>query len=201
MAPRKVPYADLPVFMAKLAETPGVAAKALAFTILTCARTSEVLHATWDEISFGDAVWRVPGERMKMQKEHYVPLSEAALRILGDQMGGQTKNPYVFPGRPRQPLSTMAMAMLIRRMGIDATVHGFRSSARSWMADTGVPFELAESALAHTVGNAVVQAYQRSSMFDRRRPLMEDWAKFLSGETGDNVVRLKPRVRAPYRRA
>lgn len=117
-------------------------------------------------------------------------------------MGGRGKNPYVFPGgRPCQSLSTMAMAMLMRRMGAGAfTVHGFRSAARSWMADTGVAFELAEASLAHTVGNSVVQAYQRSSMLERRRPLMNDWAKFVTRDS-NKVVALKRRVRAPLRRA
>jgi integrase len=115
-------------------------------------------------------------------------------------MAGRGKNVYVFPGRPRQPLSGMAMAM--RRMGAgEFTVHGMRSAARSWMADNGVEFELAEACLAHTVGNAVVQAYQRSSMLERRRPLMQAWADFVTGATGDNDVRTKRRVRAPLRRA
>jgi integrase len=194
-----MPYADLPAFMAKLSETPGVASKALMFTILCCARTSEVLHATWDEISFADAIWRVPASRMKMQKPHDVPLSEQALRLLGDQMGGRGKNVYIFPGRPRQPLSTMAMAMLLRRMGVDATVHGFRSAARSWMADQGVAFELAEACLAHTT-SGLVAAYQRSPMVERRRPLMQSWSDFVTG-ANDNVIALKHRVRAPHRRA
>jgi integrase len=195
-----MPYTDLPAFWTKLSETPGVAAKALMFTILTCARTSETLGMTWDEVSFASAVWRVPGERMKMDKPHDVPLSEQALRLLGDQMAGRGKNPFVFPSRPRQPLSGMAMAMAMRRMGAgEFTVHGMRSAARSWMADNGVEFELAEACLAHVVGNSVVQAYQRSSMLERRRPLMEDWAKFLSGETGDKVVHLKGRIRRPLR--
>jgi integrase len=193
-------YADLPAFMARLKETPGTASRALAFTILTCARTSEVLHAQWDEISFPESVWRVPASRMKMSVAHDVPLSEQALRLLGDQMAGRGKSTFVFcGGRPRQPLSSMAMSMLLRRLGVDATVHGFRSSARSWMADVGTPFELAESALAHTVGNSVVQAYQRSSMLERRRPLMQSWSDFVTGETGDNVVPIKRRIRPPLR--
>jgi integrase len=186
--------------MARLKETPGTASRALAFTILTCARTSEVLHAQWDEISFPERVWRVPASRMKMSVAHDVPLSEQALRLLGDQMAGRGKSTFVFPdGRPRQPLSSMAMSMLLRRLCVDATVHGFRSSARSWMADVGTPFELAESALAHTVGNSVVQAYQRSSMLERRRPLMQSWSDFMTGETGDNVVPIKRRIRPPLR--
>jgi integrase len=193
-----LPYDQLPEFMARLAEINTVASRALTFTILTCARTSEVLHATWDEISFADAIWRVPASRMKMGKPHDVPLTEEALAILSVQMGG--KSPYVFPGgRPRAPLSTMAMSMLLRRMGVDATVHGFRSSARSWMADQGVAFELAEACLAHTTSGNVA-AYQRSSMLERRRPLMSDWARYVCGEADTKVVSIR-RVRAPHRRA
>jgi integrase len=195
-------YSDLPAFMAKLAETPGVAAKALAFTILTCARTNETLGMTWDEVSFSSSTWVVPPSRMKMQKPHDVPLSEQVLRLLGDQMAGRGKNPFVFSGRPRQPLSAMAMAMLLRRMGAgEFTVHGFRSAARSWMADQGIEFQLAEACLAHTVGNAVVQAYQRSSMLERRRPTMQAWSDFVCRKNDANVVALKGRVRAPHRRA
>jgi integrase len=134
---------------------------------------------------------------MKMQKPHDVPLSEQALRLLGDQT---TKNLYVFPGRPRAPLSTMAMSMLLRRMGLDATVHGFRSSARSWMADQGVAFEVAEACLAHTTSGNVA-AYQRSSLLAPRRPLMQSWADFVCGKDNAKVVPLKGRVRAPHRRA
>jgi integrase len=196
-----MPYADLPAFMVRLAEIDTTASRALQFLILTCARTSEVLHMTWDEVSFGDAIWRVPSARMKMQEPHDVPLSEDALRLLGDQMGERGKNPFVFPGKPRQSLSSMAMAMLMRRMGADEfTVHGFRSAARSWMADQGIAFELAESALAHTVGNSIVQAYQRPSMLERRRPLMQSWSDFVTG-ADTKVIALQGRVRAPHRRA
>jgi integrase len=196
-----MPYADLPAFWTRLVEIDTTASRALMFTILTCARTSEVLLATWDdEISFADAVWRVPASRMKMGKPHDVPLTEEALAILSVQMGG--KSPYVFPGgRPRQPLSTMAMSMLLRRLGVDATVHGFRSSARSWMADQGVAFELAEACLAHTTSGDVA-AYQRSSLLEPRRPLMQSWSDFVTGKADANVVSIsKPRIRAPYRRA
>jgi integrase len=196
---KAMPYADLPAFWAKLAEIDTVASRALQFTILTFARTSEVLLMPWDEVSFADAVCRFPGSRMKMGKPHDVPLSEATLRILGDQAAGMGKNPFVFPGRQRRPLSSMTMAILLRRMGIDATVHGFRSAARSWMADQGVAFELAEACLAHQVGNAVVQAYQRSSMLERRRPVMDAWAQFLAGEADAEVIPI--RVRAPMRRS
>jgi integrase len=127
---------------------------------------------------------------MKMGKPHSVPLSDAALSILRDQEAKRGKNPYVFPGgRPRQPLSVMAMT---RRLAAgDFTVHGMRSAARSRMADNGVEFELAEACLAHAVGNAVVQAYQRSSMLERRRPLMTAWANFVCGADASNVVPLR----------
>src|SRR5208282_2091225 len=180
-----LPYVDVPAFMARLAETPGVASRALQFTILTAARSGETLGMTWDEVDFDTATWVVPASRMKMRKEHAVPLSEQAAAILRAQEAERGKNPHIFAGRPQRPLSGMAMSVLLRRMNVDATVHGMRSSARSWMADNGVEFELAEACLAHAVGNAVVQAYQRSSMLERRRPIMSAWANFLSGEADD----------------
>ena len=184
-----MPYADLPAFMAKLAGTPGVASQALQFTILTICRTSEVLDMTFEEIDLKAATWSIPKERMKMGKAHDVPLSSAAIDILHAQHATRSDNPHVFPGRPMRGLSNMSMAMTMRRLGAgDYTVHGFRSAARSWMADQGVAFELAEACLAHQVGNAVVQAYQRSSMLERRRPIMSAWANFVTGSTSDSVV-------------
>jgi integrase len=113
----------------KLSATPGVAARALQFVILTATRTTETLGAQWDdEISFQTETWVIPKERIKMGEAFSVPLSEAALRVLGDQMGERGKSPYVFPGRPRAPLSGMAMSMLLRRMGESVTVHGFGTS-------------------------------------------------------------------------
>jgi integrase len=96
----------------------------------------------------------------------------------------------------------MAMAMLMRRMGVEATPHGFRTSFRTWASDVAhTPFEVAEAALSHRVGSAVSRAYARSDMLDRRRPLMESWSRYVAGEIGDNVAALKRRVRAPYKRA
>jgi len=185
-----MPYADVPEFMAKLALLDTVASRALAFTILTCARTGEALGARWDEVPFETATWTIPASRMKMGREHQIPLSDAAVAILRAQEAERGSNPHVFPGRPMRPLSGMALAMLLRRMKIDATVHGMRSAARSWMADQGVAFELAEAALAHTVGNAVVQAYQRSSMLERRRPVLASWASYVTA-AASNVVQLR----------
>ena len=126
-----------------------------------------------------------------MGREHQVPLSDAAVAILRRQYDERGANPHVFPGRPMRGLSNMALAMLMRRLKIDATVHGFRASARSWMADQGVQFELAEACLAHTVGSAAVQAYQRSSMLELRRPVLQKWADFICG---DNVIDIKREV-------
>jgi integrase len=197
-----MPYADVPAFMARLAETPGVAAKALQFLILTATRTTETLGAQWDEISFADALWVIPSSRMKMGEPHRVPLSEAALRLLGNQMGQGGKSPFVFPGRPRAPLSNMSMSMLLRRLGESVTVHGFRTSFRTWCSDVAhVEFEVAESALSHLVGNAVSRTYNRTDLLERRRPVMARWADYVEGKDDTKVVPLKGRIRAPYRRA
>jgi integrase len=161
------------------------------FTVLTCARSGETFGMTWDEIDFERAVWSIDAKRMKMQRLHEVPLSDPALAILRAQEAERGSNPHVFPGRPMRPLSNMSFLMLLRRMKIDATAHGFRAAARSWMADQGIAFELAEACLAHQVGNAVVQAYQRSSMLERRRPIMAAWASFVCGADADNVVPLR----------
>jgi integrase len=179
----------------RLAEQRSTAAKALAFTILTASRTSEVLHMTWDEIDFDRAVWSVAAQRMKMNRPHAVPLSHAALDILRSQEAAKGKNPFVFPGgRPRQPLSTMSMAMLLRRLGVDATVHGFRSSFRMWAGDVAhVPFEVAEQCLAHVVGDSASQAYNRSDMLERRRPVMTAWANYLEGKSAAKVVPISGR--------
>jgi integrase len=183
-----MPYRDIPAFAAKLRQAPGVAPLALMLAILTAARTNEALGAIWGEIDFDAKVWTVPAERMKAGVEHRVPLSDAVVEILRDQMKAQRR--YVFPGKgTKAPLSNMALAMLMRRLGAgEYTVHGFRSAFRSWCADTGVVREVAEAALAHVVGG-VEGAYQRSTMVERRRKVMADWAAFLAGEgEGAKVV-------------
>jgi integrase len=164
----------------------------LAFAILTAARSGEVMGATWDEIDLDQATWTVPASRMKMGKEHAVPLSDAAVEILREQLTARGRNPQVFPSRlPLKRLSINALSMAMERLGGGMwTVHGFRAAFRSWCADQGVPFELAEAALAHAPGSSVVQAYQRSSMLERRRPVMQSWARHLTGESA-NVVPIR----------
>lgn len=118
-------------------------------------------------------------------------LSDQAILILRAQEALRSENPYVFPGeRPMRPLSPPSMAVLMRRLKVDGTVHGMRSAARSWMADTAVAFEVAESCLAHIAGNNVVQAYQRSDMLARRRPVMNAWANYVCPDK-TNVVSLR----------
>jgi integrase len=174
---RALPYADLPTFMDRLHAREAVAALALEFTILTAARSGEVLGATWPEVDLEAAVWTVPAARMKAGKEHRVPLSARAVEIL--TAIGKAKGKYLFPGNSNDTLSVMAMTMLLRRMKVDATPHGFRSSFRDWAAEsTGYAHEVCEMALAHTIGNKAEAAYRRGDLFEKRRRLMADWATY-----------------------
>jgi integrase len=197
-----LPYADLPKFMARLGREPGTVAKALAFIILTAARSGEALGMTWDEVDLATATWTVPKERMKAGKAHVVPLSDQALAILRGQYQTRGKNPHVFPSHlPRQALWSASLALVMRRLGANATTHGMRASFRMWAADQGIAFEVAEQCLAHTVGSAVVQAYQRSSMLERRRPVMDAWASFVMPKPDAKVVPIKMRASLKRTRA
>jgi integrase len=182
--------------MVDLRKREGVAARALEFTILTAARTGEVLGATWDEIDLDAKVWTVPAERMKGKQAHRVPLSDRAVELLNG-MPRAEGNPYVFPGsREGMPLSNMALLMMLRRMDRDdLTAHGFRSTFRDWAADTtGYANEVVEKALAHVVPNATEAAYRRGDMIERRRPLMVDWAAYCASEPRQgNVVPMHQR--------
>ena len=192
---KAMPYDAIPAFMEQLQKREAVAALALEFVILTAARTGEVIAAEWSEVDLAKAVWTVPAERMKAGKEHRVPLSPRAVEILEEtkQLGGK----YLFPGAQRSKLSGMAMAMLLRRMKQDVTVHGFRSAFRDWAAEcTGYSHEVAEMALAHTIGNAVERAYRRGDLFDKRRRLMADWAKFCNCAGGGFTNATPIRTRA-----
>ena len=174
-----LPYAEVASFMMKLPSQPSVAALALQLAILTATRTSEVLNATWSEFDLKKCVWTIPAKRMKMKREHRVPLSDAAIKLL-QQLAGIKKGEIVFSGNKDKPLSNMAMLMLLRRMGhSDITVHGFRSSLRDWCAEqTNYAREVAEAALAHSLEDKVEAAYRRSDLFDKRRLLMNEWARY-----------------------
>lgn len=149
------------------------------------------MGATFDEINFETKVWSIPKERMKMGKAFDIPLSDHALDILKTQFEARGSNPHVFGGRPMRPLSAMGMAALLKRLGVPATVHGFRSSFRNWAADTGFVFEVAEACLAHSVGSAVTAAYLRTSMLERRRPVLASWAEYVSGTDRSNVIQMR----------
>jgi integrase len=174
-----LPYAELPPFMTALRTHPGTAARAFEFAILTAARTSEVIGARWSEIDLSGKVWTVPADRMKAGREHRVPLSARALEIL-KRMAEVRENDHVFAGDRRAALSNMAFLMLLRRMDRDdLTGHGFRSTFRTWAAEcSNFPREVVEAALAHVVGDATEQAYQRGDLFEKRRRLMAAWAEF-----------------------
>jgi len=181
-----LPWAEIGAFMLELDKQDGVAALALRFVILTAARTGEVIGARWSEIDLQAAVWTVPAERMKAEKEHRVPLSDAALAVLREvaKLRRGDSDAPVFPGgkggKGGGALSNMAMLALLRRMGRDdLTVHGFRSSFRDWCAEsTSYPRELAEAALAHTLDDKTEAAYQRGDMLAKRARLMGEWAAF-----------------------
>jgi integrase len=175
-----MPFAELPAFMAELSKNGGVTAGALEFTILTAARTSETIGAKWSEIDLDAAVWTVPAERIKGEKEHDVPLSKRAMAILE---GLPREGSYLFPGaRGHRPLSKTAMLELLRGMnGKSFTVHGFRSSFRDWAGDhTGFAREVIEHALAHQIKDKAEAAYRRSAALEKRRRLMEAWASYCS---------------------
>lgn len=177
-----LPWADAPAFMQALRQRPALSARCLEFTILTAARSGEALGATWGEIDLERGQWTVPANRMKAGVEHVVPLSNAAVQLLSRLKFGAAppadQPVFAIAGAHR---SNMAMAMLLRRMGHgDVTVHGFRSTFRDWAGDaTEFPRELVEQALAHTIVSKVERAYRRGIAVDRRRQLMEAWAKYI----------------------
>jgi integrase len=179
-----LPYAEIGAFMAALRGQDGTAASALEFLILTATRTGEVIGATWDEIDPGAAVWTIPPDRMKAGKEHRVPLSKPALAVLTRLRDGApdaAPGTFVFPGlKAGKPLSNMAMLKLLERMDrSDLTVHGFRSTFRDWAAErTNFPREVAEHALAHSLPDKVEAAYRRGDLFEKRRQIMDAWARF-----------------------
>ncbi|HEV2187519.1 MAG TPA: site-specific integrase, partial [Stellaceae bacterium] len=188
-----LPYAELSDFMAALRSRGGVASAALEFAILTCARTGEVLGAKWSEIDVERRLWVVPAERMKMRREHRVPLSAAVLAIL-ERMALLRTSDFVFPGqRAKAPLSNMSLLMLLRKMGRgDLTAHGFRSTFRDWCAEqTAFPSEVAEMALAHAVGDKVEAAYRRGDLLQKRQQVADAWANFCSSTGAGEVVPLR----------
>jgi integrase len=189
-----LPYAEIGAFMGDLRQQEGVAALGLEFAILTAARTGEVIGAKWDEINQTERVWTVPADRMKGNREHRVPLSDAAMAIV-EKTAATRSSDYVFPGHRRgKPISSTAFFMLLREMGRgDLTAHGFRSTFRDWCAEqTNFAREVAEAALAHKIPNAVEAAYRRGDLFQKRRQLAEAWARYCdSAPAAGKVVSIR----------
>lgn len=178
-----MPFAEVPAFVAALREREGISALALEFTILTASRIGPVLSCPWSEIDRKAKVWTVPASRMKAEREHRVPLSPRALEIL-DELEPLRRGNLVFPSfRADKPMSDMALSALLKRMGVKATTHGFRSSFRDWAGEmTDFPREVAEVALAHVVGDDTERAYRRGDALDKRRKLMDAWDAFVTSE-------------------
>jgi integrase len=180
---KALPYADLPRFMADLRRRNSLSARALEYTILTAARTSDTIGAVCTELDRREGLWIVPAARLKgrrgrRKRDHVVPLSDRALAILDDLPQGSE---YLFARDDGEPLSNMAMLELLQGMGFgeDLTVHGFRSTFKDWCSEqTGYPNEMSEMALAHTVSDKVEAAYRRGDMREKRRRLMADWAAY-----------------------
>ena len=176
-----MPYAQLPDFMKALRTSPteAVTRLALRFLILTAARSGEVRFMEWAEVDVAAATWTVPAARMKARREHRVPLSRRALEVLEEVRSLGQDGSLVFPSRKGEPLSNMAFTMLLRRhAAVDAVPHGFRSTFKDWtLEQTSFPWAVVETALAHTLGSATEAAYARSDLFERRRELMEAWAR------------------------
>ena len=172
-----LPWQEMPAFMAELRQRDGISARALEFTILTASRTGEVIGATWDEI---DAkVWAIPAERMKAHKAHKVPLPDRALEIL-HALPREKGSPYVFPGgKAGSGLSNMAMLELLRGLRPGLTVHGFRSTFKTWASEATAHANIvSEAALAHTIPDKVEAAYRRGELLTKRAKLMRDWAAY-----------------------
>ncbi len=179
-----LPYDQISAFMGELRQRTGTSALALEFTILTAARTREVIEAQWEEFDLKRKVWVIPAARMKAGKTHTVPLSSRAMAIL-EALGEVQEGSHVFLGSQEgTPLSNMAMIALLKRMGrSDITVHGFRSTFRDWAGEqTTYPREVIEHALAHQLKDRSEAAYARSTLPEKRRTLMEDWAAYCLAE-------------------
>ena len=212
-----LPYAEIGAFMAELRKREGMAARALEFAILTAARSKEVRGATWDEIDFVSRVWTVPAARMKKKREHVVPLSDATVKLL-EALPRHEGNNHIFTAARVAILPDTARLKLLRRMHeekkkVDGTgwidpklnnrtitSHGFRSAFRDWAGETTpYPREVIEHALAHSLADKAEAAYQRGTLFDKRKGLMADWARYCdttvqTSKGGDNVVSIMKAV-------
>lgn len=175
-----VPIDDMGAFLQRLGDIDGVSARALEFAILTVSRTGSVRTATWDQIDLAAKVWNVPADNMKSKRPHRVPLSPRVVKLLKALPRFEGVD-AVFPGRSGGTLSDMSLTQTMRRMGLSAVPHGFRSTFSDWCAErTATPAEVREMALAHAIGDQTEAAYRRGDLFDKRRELMDQWAAFVT---------------------
>lgn len=196
---KALPYAEVAscIEAVKASGARSTTKLALEFLILTATRSVETREALWQEIEFHEAdgatraTWTIPKERIKMKRDHRVPLSIRALEVLREVKALSDGSGLVFPGMKKgRPLSDMTLSKLVKELGFEATVHGFRTSFRTWAQEqTSFPREVAEAALAHIVGDASEQAYARSDLFEKRCKMMESWAAYLAVRQGE-VIRL-----------
>jgi integrase len=183
-------YADVPEFMERLRAEDYTAARALEFAVLTAGRSGEVFGARWAEIDMASKTWTLPAHRMKAGREHRVPLCARSMHIL-ESLASLRAGEFVFPSpRGDRPLSHVAMQKVLSRMGVEgATVHGFRSAFRDWAGnETHFYREVAEAALAHSIGDAAEQAYRRGDALEKRRELMELWGRYCASNSESNVI-------------
>ena len=186
-----LPYGEVPAALRKVRESTAdpVTKLSFEFLVLTAARSNEARLAEWCEIDRESRTWTIPAARMKARREHRVPLAGRALEVLSEarDLKGQYSG-LVFPARSGKPLSNMVYVALLRRLGIPAVAHGFRSSFKDWCIEqTDTPWVVGEAALAHTLGNSTEAAYARSDLFQRRRGLMHAWAEFLAADADGNA--------------
>ena len=186
---KALPYRQVPELIAKLSESLTMGALALEFTILNASRTGEVIGGLRAELH--NDLWVIPADRMKAKKEHRVPLSTRSLEILSIAKAMDSGSKYLFSINGKK-LSNMVMPMTLKRIGIDATVHGFRSSFRDWVSEeTDHPSEVAEMALAHVITNKVEASYRRRDLLEKRRSLLTGWQTYCSQPLTDNIIKLK----------
>lgn len=183
-----MPYEQVADFITAVQPSDSISSKALQLLILTATRTSEVLNAEWHEVDLDNATWTIPAERMKVRREHRIPLSRQAVSLLSNlpRVAGNT---YVFPGmKAGRPLSNMSLLKFMHGMGYGSSgekgnyvPHGFRSSFRDWTGEvTSYPRDVAEMALAHAIENKVEAAYRRGDLFEKRRKMMQEWANYIA---------------------
>jgi integrase len=179
-----LPYAEMGAFMSELRAVTSIPARALELTILCATRTNETMGARWDEFDLEARLWVIPAARTKRDREHRVPLSDAAVSVL-KAMAAIRQDDCVFP------IGIEAMRHCLQDLRPGVTVHGFRATFRSWAGGcTTHPRDVCETALGHSIGSSAEQAYQRDALVAKRRVLMADWAEFCASDRATNVLRM-----------